>query len=175
WRRCVVYPLVVPNTDRAFTDRQPFPCSVRLASNRSDAYSQQPRPPSSERPGHIIGLFLILLALTEPSEMAANPALAATGFGAAAGRATASPAQARQADYGPWEFQSEKWELAYIQAHRRHHRGIEERRRSGHLGWSALPAWHERQCRFGLSQRTVPQRGGEGRNCLCRYLGRLCR
>jgi hypothetical protein len=24
------------------------------------------------------------------------------------------PAQARQADYGPWEFQSEKWELAYI-------------------------------------------------------------
>src|SRR5215471_19199238 len=23
-------------------------------------------------------------------------------------------AQARQADYGPWEFQSEKWELAYI-------------------------------------------------------------
>src|SRR5262249_52818867 len=59
WRRCVVYPLVVPNTDRAFTDRQPFPCSVRLASNRSDAYSQQPRPPSSERPGHIIGLFLI--------------------------------------------------------------------------------------------------------------------
>jgi uncharacterized protein len=25
-----------------------------------------------------------------------------------------SPAQARQADYGPWEFQSEKWELGYI-------------------------------------------------------------
>jgi uncharacterized protein len=25
-----------------------------------------------------------------------------------------TPAQARQADYGPWEFQSEKWELAYI-------------------------------------------------------------
>src|SRR5262245_64677392 len=25
-----------------------------------------------------------------------------------------SPGQARQADYGPWEFQSEKWELAYI-------------------------------------------------------------
>jgi hypothetical protein len=25
-----------------------------------------------------------------------------------------TPAHARQADYGPWEFQSEKWELAYI-------------------------------------------------------------
>jgi hypothetical protein len=25
-----------------------------------------------------------------------------------------TPEQARQADYGPWEFQSEKWELAYI-------------------------------------------------------------
>src|SRR5262245_55206810 len=25
-----------------------------------------------------------------------------------------TPAQARQADYGPWEFQSETWELAYI-------------------------------------------------------------
>src|SRR2546430_12251503 len=25
-----------------------------------------------------------------------------------------TPTQARQADYGPWEFQSEKWELAYI-------------------------------------------------------------
>jgi hypothetical protein len=25
-----------------------------------------------------------------------------------------TPAQVRQADYGPWEFQSEKWELAYI-------------------------------------------------------------
>src|SRR5262249_14067388 len=25
-----------------------------------------------------------------------------------------TPAQSRQADYGPWEFQSEKWELAYI-------------------------------------------------------------
>src|SRR5262245_15087563 len=25
-----------------------------------------------------------------------------------------TPAQERQADYGPWEFQSEKWELAYI-------------------------------------------------------------
>src|SRR5262249_34881838 len=25
-----------------------------------------------------------------------------------------APAQARQADYGPWEFRSEKWELAYI-------------------------------------------------------------
>src|SRR5262245_24918122 len=25
-----------------------------------------------------------------------------------------TPAQARQADYGPWEFKSEKWELAYI-------------------------------------------------------------
>src|SRR5262249_23169658 len=25
-----------------------------------------------------------------------------------------TPAQARQADYGRWEFQSEKWELAYI-------------------------------------------------------------
>ena len=25
-----------------------------------------------------------------------------------------TPAQARQTDYGPWEFQSEKWELAYI-------------------------------------------------------------
>ena len=25
-----------------------------------------------------------------------------------------TPPQARQADYGPWEFQSEKWELAYI-------------------------------------------------------------
>src|SRR5262249_11213849 len=25
-----------------------------------------------------------------------------------------TPAQARQADYGPWEFQSEKWEQAYI-------------------------------------------------------------
>jgi uncharacterized protein len=25
-----------------------------------------------------------------------------------------TPAQARQADYGPWEFKSEKWELAYV-------------------------------------------------------------
>ncbi len=25
-----------------------------------------------------------------------------------------TPAQARQADYGPWEFQSEKWEFAYV-------------------------------------------------------------
>ena len=25
-----------------------------------------------------------------------------------------TPAQSRQADYGPWEFQSEKWEFAYI-------------------------------------------------------------
>jgi hypothetical protein len=25
-----------------------------------------------------------------------------------------TPAQARQTDHGPWEFQSEKWELAYI-------------------------------------------------------------
>jgi uncharacterized protein len=25
-----------------------------------------------------------------------------------------TPAQARQADYGPWEFQTEKWEVAYV-------------------------------------------------------------
>src|SRR5262249_58717053 len=25
-----------------------------------------------------------------------------------------TPAQSRQADYGPWEFQSEKWDVAYI-------------------------------------------------------------
>ena len=28
--------------------------------------------------------------------------------------------QIRQAAYGPWEFHSEKWELAYIKRERRH-------------------------------------------------------
>src|SRR5689334_21267564 len=39
-------------TRSGFTDRQPFPCSARVASNtRSDAHAQQPRPPHP-RPGH---------------------------------------------------------------------------------------------------------------------------
>jgi hypothetical protein len=45
------------SADRAFTNRQPFPASARLASNYFIRRTcQQPRPPSSERPGHYLGL-----------------------------------------------------------------------------------------------------------------------
>ena len=53
-----------------------------------------------------------------PDTAAPGSPTVATGSGAAARRRQQHPhmtlAQARQADYGPWEFQSEKWELAYI-------------------------------------------------------------
>jgi uncharacterized protein len=41
----------------------------------------------------------------------------------------------------------------------RRYRGIEERGRSGHLGWSSVSARDKRQCRFVLSQRALPQPG----------------
>ena len=67
----------------------------------------------------------------------------ATGFGAAAGRATASPPDAGTSAPGGLRtvgIPVGKVGARLHQAHRRHHRGIEERRRSGHLGWSSLPA-----------------------------------
>ena len=62
-----------------------------------------------------------------------------------------TPAQAGQAAKRNVGIPVGKVGARLHQAHRRHHRGIEERRRSGHLAWPALPAWHEGEYRFGLS------------------------
>ena len=54
-----------------------------------------------------------------------------------------TPAQVRQADLRTVGIPVGKVGARLHQAHRRHHRGTEKRRRSGHLGWSALPARHK--------------------------------
>src|SRR5262245_1910423 len=61
------------------------------------------------------------------------------------------------------------------QAHRRDHRGPQERRRSGDVGRSAVTTRYQGQRGFLLSQRALPQSRREGRDCVCRYLGWLRR
>jgi hypothetical protein len=51
-----------------------------------------------------------------------------------------TPTQARQAAYGPWEFQSEKWEVAYIKRIDATIAALKSAGVPGHLGWPALPA-----------------------------------
>ena len=86
-----------------------------------------------------------------------------------------TPEQARQASYGPWEFHTEKWELAYI---KRIDATIAALKSAGvPVIWVGLPSQrgHQGQRRFVLSQRALPQPRREGGHRLCRYLGRLRR
>ena len=79
--------------------------------------------------------------------------------------------QARQASLGPWEFQTDKWELAYI---RRIDATIAALKSAGvPVIWVGLPSQRgsKASAEFGLPQRTLSQRGREGRDRLCRRLG----
>ena len=86
-----------------------------------------------------------------------------------------TPEQARQAAYGPWEFHTEKWELAYI---KRIDATIAALKSAGvPVIWVGLPSQRgpKASAGFVLSQRALPQPGREGRHRLCRHLGRLRR
>ena len=94
---------------------------------------------------------------------------------AAEQRANMTPEQARQAIYGPWEFHTDKWELAYI---KRIDATIAALKSAGvPVIWvgPAVAARPQGQRRFVLSQRALSQPRREGRHRLCRHLGRLRR
>ena len=86
-----------------------------------------------------------------------------------------TPEQARQAAYGPWEFHSEKWELAYI---KRIDATIAALKSAGvPVIWVGLASQRGTKSsqRLILSQRAISQSGREGGDNLRRHLGRLRR
>ena len=89
--------------------------------------------------------------------------------------ANATPEQIRQAAYGPWEFHTERWELAYI---RRVDATIAALKSAGvPVIWVGLPAQRGPKATADSSylNEIYPQPRGEGGHRLCRHLGRLRR
>ena len=85
-----------------------------------------------------------------------------------------TPEQARRAAYGPWEFQSEKWELAYI---KRIDATIAALKSAGvPVIWVGLASQRgTKASEVILSQRALPQADREGGHRLRRHLGWLRR
>jgi hypothetical protein len=86
-----------------------------------------------------------------------------------------TPTQAGQAAYGQWEFQTEKWELAYI---KRIDATIAALKSAGvPVIWVGLPSQRSTHATDDASYLNELYRSEaeRGRHCLCGYMGRLCR
>ena len=85
--------------------------------------------------------------------------------------ANLTPEQARQAAVGPWRVPHREVGDRLYPADQCRHRRPRRRRCSGECGRPAVAARPQGQCQFRLSQRDLPQPGGEGRHHLRRCLG----
>jgi len=94
--------MMIGNNDRQ-TIREKAPAVARPAAPKPNTQAAQPSPPATPPvPTPPIP--------TPPPDAEQQPPAPSE----AAEHANMTPEQARQASYGPWEFHTEKWELAYI-------------------------------------------------------------
>jgi len=95
--------MMIGNNDRQ-TIREKVPPVVRPGAAKAGTpqAQQQPAPAAGAAPAAPPQPVDAEAQPTEPAEAAEPPP------------ANLTPEQARQAAYGPWEFHTEKWELAYI-------------------------------------------------------------
>src|SRR5258708_31909817 len=89
--------VMVGNNDRQ-TIREKVPPAPRPGTPKPNAQASQPAPAATPP---------IPAPPPDPEQQPPAPAEAAE-------HANMTPEQARQASYGPWEFHTEKWELAYV-------------------------------------------------------------
>src|SRR5258708_37256253 len=88
---------MVGNNDRK-PIRKKAPPAPRPGTPKPNAQASQPAPAATPP---------IPAPPPDPEQQPLAPAEAAE-------HANMTPEQARQASYGPWEFHTEKWELAYV-------------------------------------------------------------
>jgi uncharacterized protein len=93
--------MMVGNNDRQ-TIREKVPPVVRPAAPKPGA------PPGAAQPAPTAATPMPPAPPADPEQQPAEQAEAAPDT------TNMTPEQARQANYGPWEFHTEKWELAYI-------------------------------------------------------------
>jgi uncharacterized protein len=93
--------MMIGNNDRQ-TIREKVPPVVRPGAAKGNAPQGQQPAPAAAAPAPPPQPVDAEAQPTEPTEAAEQPP------------ANLTPEQARQAAYGPWEFHTEKWELAYI-------------------------------------------------------------
>ena len=90
--------MMIGNNDRQTIREKVPPAAPRPATPKPNAQAAQPSPPATPP------------IPTPPPDAEQQPPAPSE----AAEHANMTPEQARQASYGPWEFHTEKWELAYI-------------------------------------------------------------
>src|SRR5215471_19102602 len=90
--------MMIGNNDRQTIREKVPPAAPRPATPKPNAQAAQPSPPATPP------------IPTPPPDAEQQPSAPSE----AAEHANMAPEQARQASYGPWEFHTEKWELAYI-------------------------------------------------------------
>src|SRR5499433_649046 len=91
--------MMIGNNDRQTIREKAPPAVARPAAPKPNTQAAQPSPPAATPP-----------IPTPPPDAEQQPPAPAE----AAEHANMTPEQARQASYGPWEFHTEKWELAYV-------------------------------------------------------------
>src|SRR5262245_4606486 len=96
--------MMIGNNDRQTIREKAPPAVARPAAPKPNTQAAQPSPPAATPP-----IPTPPLPAPPPDAEHQPPAPAE-----AAEHANMTPEQARQASYGPWEFHTEKWELAYI-------------------------------------------------------------
>jgi len=95
--------MMIGNNDRQTIREKAPPAAPRSAAPKPNTQAAQPSPPATPPiPAPPIP--------TPPPDAEQQPPAPSE----AAEHANMTPEQARQASYGPWEFHTEKWELAYI-------------------------------------------------------------
>jgi len=90
--------MMIGNNDHQTIREKAPPAAPRPAAPKPNAQAAQPSPPATPP------------IPTPPPDAEQQPPAPSE----AAEHANMTPEQARQASYGPWEFHTEKWELAYI-------------------------------------------------------------
>src|SRR5262245_1529266 len=95
--------MMIGNNDRQTIREKAPPAAPRPAAPKPNAQAAQPSPPATP------SIPTPPLPTPPPDAEQQPPAPSE-----AAEHANMTPEQARQASYGPWEFHTEKWELAYI-------------------------------------------------------------
>ena len=151
--------MMIGNNDRQ-TIREKAPPAPRPGAAKPNAQAAPAAAPSATPPTPP--------PPPDPEQQAAEPPQAAE-------QANMTPEQARHASYGPWEFHTEKWELAYI---RRIDATIAALKSAGvPVIWVGLPSQRNTKSSadFVLPQRALPQPSREGGHHICRHLGRLRR
>src|SRR5499433_817298 len=95
--------VMIGNNDRQTIREKVPPAAPRPATPKPNAQAAQPSPPATPP-------IPTPPLPTPPPDAEQQPPAPSE----AAEHANMAPEQARQASYGPWEFHTEKWELAYI-------------------------------------------------------------